>query len=106
MFMYYTACYFTGIFYAVVRQISMLFIDNKDSVFCIQARDSPLRSTFLASAWLDLGLSLIPGWLFTFLSRWPIVTRLRASGRNWFRTVITTTEKTSQEFLALPFVTC
>ena len=28
-------CYFTGIFYAVVRQISMLFIDNKDSVFCI-----------------------------------------------------------------------
>ena len=31
-FMYYTVCYFTGIFYAVVRQISMLFIDNKDSV--------------------------------------------------------------------------
>ena len=30
-----TLCYFTGIFYAVVRQISMLFIDNKDSVFCI-----------------------------------------------------------------------
>ena len=26
-------CYFTGIFYAVIRQISMLFIDNKDSVF-------------------------------------------------------------------------
>ena len=33
--MYYTVCYFTGIFYAVVRQISMLFIDNRDSVFCI-----------------------------------------------------------------------
>ena len=32
MFMYYTVCYFTGLFYAVVRQISMLFIDNKDSV--------------------------------------------------------------------------
>ena len=32
--MYYTVCYFTGTFYAVVRQISMLFIDNKDSVFC------------------------------------------------------------------------
>ena len=31
---YYTVCYFTGIFYAVVRQISILFIDNKDSVFC------------------------------------------------------------------------
>ena len=27
-------CYFTCIFYAVVRQISMLFIGNKDSVFC------------------------------------------------------------------------
>ena len=26
--MYYTVCYFTGIFYAVVKQISMLFIDN------------------------------------------------------------------------------
>ena len=26
-------CYLTGIFYAVVRQISMLFIDNKISVF-------------------------------------------------------------------------
>ena len=35
MFMYYyTVCYFTCIFYAVVRQISMLFIGNKDSVFC------------------------------------------------------------------------
>ena len=33
MFMYYTVCYFTGIFYAVVRQISMLFINNKK--FCI-----------------------------------------------------------------------
>ena len=26
--MYYTVCYFIGIFYAVVKQISMLFIDN------------------------------------------------------------------------------
>ena len=33
--MYYTVCYLTGIFCAVVRQISMLFIDNKISVFCI-----------------------------------------------------------------------
>ena len=38
MFTNYTACYFTGIFYAVIRQISMLFIDNKDSVFCIQCQ--------------------------------------------------------------------
>ena len=36
MFMYYyTVCYFTCTFYAVVRHISMLFIDNEDSVFCI-----------------------------------------------------------------------
>ena len=34
MCMCYTVCYFTGIFYAVVREISMLFIDNKHSVFC------------------------------------------------------------------------
>ena len=34
MFMHYTVCYFTDIFYAVVKQISMLFIDNKGSVFC------------------------------------------------------------------------
>ena len=27
--MCYTVCYLTGIFYAVVRQISVLFIDNK-----------------------------------------------------------------------------
>ena len=32
---YYTVCYFTSIFYAVVRQISVLFIYNNDSVFCI-----------------------------------------------------------------------
>ena len=35
--MHYTVCYLTGILYAVVRQISMLFIDNKISVFCIQS---------------------------------------------------------------------
>ena len=34
--MYYTMCYLTGIFYAVVRQISVLFIDNKISVFCTE----------------------------------------------------------------------
>ena len=33
--MYYAVCYFTGIFYAVVWQFFVLFIDNKDSVFCI-----------------------------------------------------------------------
>ena len=34
MFMYYTVCYFIGISYAIVRHISTLFVDNKDSVFC------------------------------------------------------------------------
>ena len=32
---YYTVCYFTSISYAVVRHISVLFVDNKDSAFCI-----------------------------------------------------------------------
>ena len=31
---YVHVCYFTCIFYAVVRQISILFINSKDSVFC------------------------------------------------------------------------
>ena len=35
MFMYCTVFYVTGIFYAVVRQISMFFLDNNISVFCI-----------------------------------------------------------------------
>ena len=39
MFIYHTVCYFTGIFNAVVRQISMLFIDNKDSVFCMPSSE-------------------------------------------------------------------
>ena len=34
----YTLCYFTGIIYAVVRQISLLFTDEKESVFCILYR--------------------------------------------------------------------
>ena len=37
--MCYTVCYLTGIFYAVVKQISMLFIDNKISVFCNRQTD-------------------------------------------------------------------
>ena len=32
-------CYFTCIFYAVVRQISMLIIDNEDCVFCMLYSD-------------------------------------------------------------------
>ena len=41
---YYTVCYFTCIFYAIVRQISMLFIDNKDSVFCVKVDVAVLGS--------------------------------------------------------------
>ncbi len=44
---FYTVCYFTGIFYAVVRQISvlLLLIDNKDSVFCIhRASDGVIKN--------------------------------------------------------------
>ena len=42
LYVYLYSCiiltYFPGIFYAVVRQISMLFIDNKDSIlFCVHA---------------------------------------------------------------------
>ena len=32
---YYTVCYFTGIFYAVVRQISMLFVDSRVNILLI-----------------------------------------------------------------------
>ena len=39
VYLFYVFCwqavgYCTGIFYAFIRQISMLCIDNKDSVFC------------------------------------------------------------------------
>ena len=34
-YIYLYLCYFTGIFYAAVRQISMLFIENKHPVFGI-----------------------------------------------------------------------
>ena len=44
MFMYYAVRYVTSLFYAVVRQISMLFIDSEDSVFCLtQISFSALR---------------------------------------------------------------
>ena len=47
--MYYTVCYFTGIIYAVVRHISMLFIDNKDSVFCVSWVTTNARDVFTAN---------------------------------------------------------
>ena len=57
MFMYYTVYYtvryFIGIFYAVVRQISKLFIDNKDSVFCLysfKTHKKKMGSAALAAA--------------------------------------------------------
>ena len=53
MFTYYTVCYSIGIFYAVVRQISKLFIDNKDSVFCLysfKTHKKKMGSAALAAA--------------------------------------------------------
>ena len=38
VYLLHTVCYFICIFHAVIRQISMLFIDNKDSLFCILCR--------------------------------------------------------------------
>ena len=35
--------------------------------------------------------------LFTFLSSWPIVNRLRACGRNWFRTIMTTRRRKKEK---------
>ena len=43
--------------------------------------------------------------LFTFLSRRPVVNRFRASERNWFRTIITTTRKRKKAFLNAPHPT-
>ena len=51
--MCYTVCYFTGILYAVLRQISMLFIDNKDSVSCILSLQSLFRSLRASSCSVD-----------------------------------------------------
>ena len=49
-------------------------------------------SIFLTSAWLDLSFLLVLAdfWqgLFTLLRKWSNVNQLRASGRNWFRTII------------------
>ena len=57
--------------------------------------DPPWQSIFLSGAWLDLKLLLVLTdclfvCLFTISNRQPIVNQLRASGRNWFRTIITT----------------
>ena len=55
MFMYYTACYFTAIFYAVVRQISVLFIDNKISVLFI---DNKISVFCILEAFVSVGVPL------------------------------------------------
>ena len=52
--MYYTVWYFTGKFYAVVRQISMLFIDSKDSVFCVSWVATNARDVFTANRFTPL----------------------------------------------------
>ena len=53
------------------------------------AWDPPWQSTFFTGAWVDT-LALAYSWL-VWLPSWyrrPIVNRLRASGRNWFRTIV------------------
>ena len=61
----------------------------------------------LVRSWLGTGRFLAG--LFTIFSRQPVVNWLRVSGRNWFRTVITTTLKKhpthKSEFSALSFAT-
>ena len=52
--MYYTVWYFTGKFYAVVRQISMLFIDSKDYVFCVSRMATNARDVFTANRFTPL----------------------------------------------------
>ena len=68
--MHYTVCYFTDIFYAVVRHISMLSIDNKDSGFwmdsglcwcssvasCLRCSLSPILSLTGSYQHLSMGL--------------------------------------------------
>ena len=41
------------IFYTVVRQISMLFTDNKDSVFCMYVRVSWIYVRAFVSLWFN-----------------------------------------------------
>ena len=42
-----------------------------------------------------IGIRRFLAGLFVFWSRRPVVSGLRASGRNWFRTIIMTTKKTT-----------
>ena len=52
--MYYAVCYLTGIFYTVVRQISMLFIDNKISVsVSVAAHEWKTGPAFWNLVWLQ-----------------------------------------------------
>ena len=52
--MYYTVCYLTGIFYAVIRQISVLFIDKKISVsVSVAARKWKTGPAFWNLLWLQ-----------------------------------------------------
>ena len=59
----------------------------------------------LVSSWLVAGAHRFLAGLFTILSRWPVVCWLRASGRNWWRTIIMTGGETSQ-FSALHCLSC
>ena len=55
-----------------------------------QAWDPPWQASFFTGILLDLAGLLA---FFKFLRRHPVANRLCASGRNWFRTIIMTTNK-------------
>ena len=76
-------CYFTGIFYAVIRQISVLFIDNKDSVFWLKvvhhAADADCDQCFDHSDWLMVMLQpaqTSSTWCRRTAHRWPVSFRI------------------------------
>ena len=55
--------------------------------------------------WPFIGDWLIPGSLFTFLSRWPTGWLSELVGRNWFTTILTTTRMKRNQSPALSFMT-
>ena len=64
---YYTVCYLTCIFHIVVRQISMLFIDNKDSVCTCVSHGLMyvcVSWTYVRACLMDLSTSMFHGFMY------------------------------------------
>ena len=57
----------------------------------------------LVRCWSFAGTHRLLAGLFTFLSRQPVVNRLRANGRNWFRIITTAGERKKSEFSVLSY---